>query len=401
MRCIVLIQIILLLVACYTYAQDSKPPRDRQWELRVNGGLDNSNIVSDGERVGATITFPYLGPGIKFPISQNWNIEAYGLFGNRGTSYENPFYKQRLMYLDIPVKLRYKIIDGLQLYGGGQYSYFLGENTYVGADREKPEDLEVPTVSNVDLMAQIGFGLTLGKYWDLNFSYNRSLTAIHNNYHFSMARVGVTYNIGKDILPDRAETEAPKFGKAKENEQASKASIAHQHARKLKNGVLLVRLNSSNNQIQELLDQGKYREAYRVELNQKLENEKVISAFNSQYTFSRQTYFFHNHESKAIKNDNYQDVVFNANGMPLNSPIDDSSRVYIATMGNIWFDDFQQYFSGIAILDHAFNQLKDPFPYFVRNYRSLGFLGVNRDYASMVDQLNKNLKDYYKEQSFE
>lgn len=401
MRFIVRIQIILLLVTSGAYAQDGKPPKERQWELLVNGGLDNSSIVAGGERVGATITFPYLGLGIKFPVSQNWNMEAYGLFSNRGTSYENPFYKQRLMYLDLPVKLRYQIMDGLQLFGGGQYSYFLGENTYVGEDREKPEDLEVPTVNNVDLMAQIGFGLTLGNHWDMNFAYHRSITSIHNQYRFSMVRIGVTYNIGKDILPDKVGTKDQKRGKAKGEEQATKVSIAHQHAKKLKNGVLLVRLNSSNNQIQQLIDQGKYREAYRVEFNQKLENEKVMTAFNEQYTFSEQTYFFYDHQSKAVRNGNYQDVVFKANGMAIGSPIQDSTHVYVADMGNIWFEDFQNYFSGIAILDSDFNQLKDPFPYFVRKVKSLEWLSINRDYASMVDQLNQNHKDYYMEQVLE
>lgn len=153
--------------------------------------------------------------------------------------------------------------------------------------------------------------------------------------------------------------------------------------KELKNGVLLVRLSTSQNQIDFLRKQGNEKEAKDLENEQKIENDLIISSFTTAYTFSP-VYFFYSNHALDISNGNYQNNIFDANHHPIT--MDEEKKVFIAAFGQT----LSSRITGLIIYDQQLNQLKKPFPYLTRKYPFLGM--GNRSYGDMVEIFNKALQ---------
>lgn len=77
----------------------------------------------------------------------------------------------------------------------------------------------------------------------------------------------------------------------------------------LKNGALLVRMQTKENSIKALRDGGNLEQANQVETKQQAFNKEVIAAFRSEFKFCP-VYFFPSHYSENILGGNVSAVVF-------------------------------------------------------------------------------------------
>ena len=167
-----------------------------------------------------------------------------------------------------------------------------------------------------------------------------------------------------------------------------KRKIADQHLCNLKNGVLLIRLYTSESKIEALKKLGRNNEAEEVIRKQELENRLIYTTFKAVYDFSP-IYFFYNTSSDKIKMQEYRGNLLNEELKP-DSGINISEEfIYIAdvdlTPGTGIY--------ALVIKDKNFQFLNKPFPYYIKRFNLLPIF--KRTLFEMVDILNKKLnKDF-------
>lgn len=156
----------------------------------------------------------------------------------------------------------------------------------------------------------------------------------------------------------------------------------------LKDGYLFVRLHTSRLQIEALQKAGKTAEAEKLIQHQRDINLETTRAFMEEYQFSK-VYFFYSDCSVGIKNKIFQNCILNENLEVIDFKLPDSANFFIAEFGHVEDMDF----GALLIMDHGFNQLEHPFPYYVRTFDT--FLFLERSKKETVHQLNKNLYGFY------
>ena len=160
--------------------------------------------------------------------------------------------------------------------------------------------------------------------------------------------------------------------------------IATDHLNKLKNGVLLVRLKTSENKVNALKKAGRDKEAEEIIKKQYLENQKIYAAFKTAYHFSP-GYFFYSSSSNEILRENYK-------GSLLNEKLEVDSVLNV-TASNIYISEFDNTqgtgFFALVIKNQKYELLVKPFPFYVKGF---DFLPVFRKpIVDMVYILNGKL----------
>lgn len=213
---------------------------------------DNNQRTSEGSAFSRILTSPILtlGPSLswlggdkgdseKFPanpgfqLGANWqvpltdrvNFEPGLLYANRGLGYETEesgYYepgvpggsysysygqKKRLHYLELPLFVSYRIMEGLDLYGGPQVAFLLGAKVVNEADGETTS-----TERGTDGFKKVDVGLAAGvryrfpnTFFSVSAGYYHGFTNLDSSsdsygggydqpkYFTNAARVGVCY----------------------------------------------------------------------------------------------------------------------------------------------------------------------------------------------------------------
>ena len=158
-----------------------------------------------------------------------------------------------------------------------------------------------------------------------------------------------------------------------------------EHIQNLKNGVLLVKLYTRNNVVDALKERGRDEEAQNIEREQKFKNLAIANAFKNQYHFSPLVYFFYSDDSKKIMNKEFEDVLMDYNLQKFSSTPPMSLIFYVAEFGNTEDMDI----NALVIKDHEFNELRKPFPYYVKTFE--GWWIFKRTYNEVVMIWNEKL----------
>ncbi len=142
-----------------------------------------------------------------------------------------------------------------------------------------------------------------------------------------------------------------------------KREIANNQVLKLRSGVLLVRLYTSENKINALRKLGRNKEAEEVIRKQHLENKAIYTSFTSVYDFSK-VYFFYNTCSEKIKNREFT-------GNLLNAELEVDSSI-IVNPGDFFISEFDftpgTGLYALVVKDCEFEFLKKPFPYYIKRF---------------------------------
>jgi len=199
---------------------------------------------------------------------------------------------------------------------------------------------------------------------------------------------------------------------------SAQPDIARQQIKELKNGVLLVRLMTSEKKIQALTEAGYPDKAKEAAAEQAEENKEIAEAFKSFFDFCR-VYFFYSSASEEVKSMKFSGNLMGYDLEPIGVVDPPVTVFYVAEFGTIEQTDekyrenesFRPTDSGgkeaqtnyygspdmglpaLLIRDSGFFQLRDPFPYYVRTYGSLS--AVERSADKSVGKLNQKLSDYY------
>lgn len=162
---------------------------------------------------------------------------------------------------------------------------------------------------------------------------------------------------------------------------------AIQDLKALKDGMLLVRLKSSQNQIEALQKQGLDKEAEKRKNQQYLDNKEIILSFGTTFDFCP-VYFFYDVDSKKITDGEFEGVVLNQNLSPVDPG--ELKSVYRAC-------EFSQTeklgIHGLIMLDQYLLPLQKPFPYYQRQYVFFSLMKLSK--AEVISRQNKRLWDVY------
>ncbi|MFC5269362.1 hypothetical protein [Adhaeribacter terreus] len=179
---------------------------------------------------------------------------------------------------------------------------------------------------------------------------------------------------------------------------------ARTHIQNLKNGVLLVRLRTSEKAIISLEKAGNEQMAATLRRRQEAENKRLIAAFQQHFKFCP-VYFFLSSYSDKIKSGDYKGSFVNENLELTAAPEIADRNYYVAEI-----TDLEQYrpepddlnssnnaevsFKALVVRDNDFHQLNKPFPYFIKASQNIP--PRKRSEPEMVELLNGNLVSFYK-----
>lgn len=156
----------------------------------------------------------------------------------------------------------------------------------------------------------------------------------------------------------------------------------------LKNGTLLVRLNTNEASISALETQGRLKEAERMREQLYQENKEILLSFTNAFDFCK-VYFFYAPSSENIRQRNFEGHVFNANRLPVDAD---------SLVGKIYTAEFSETtnlgIKGMVLMDSNLFALKAPFPFYQRKYRVMGLVSDSK--AKMIDLYNQKLHSTYK-----
>ncbi len=195
----------------------------------------------------------------------------------------------------------------------------------------------------------------------------------------------------------------------------SRQYLAEQQIRHLKEGVLLVRLESRDATIEGLKERGQLETAAEFEQKIKLQNAETITAFQNGFDFCP-VFFFHARESDAIKERNWADVdIITAQGDTV-FPFAEGPRNFLAAAfsqtdvgkeetfylhyvkDGEWHIEIHKVpqeaavsFNALIMMSNQLVELSSPFPHYVRTFNNLLF---SRKPQKAVQKLNKRLHKY-------
>ncbi len=212
---------------------------------------------------------------------------------------------------------------------------------------------------------------------------------------------------GKSALKNRPETEAREIPKIKEVRPVTAYDLKVKSAeqiQQLKKGILLVRLRTSEIAINNLRKSGKEQMAATMERQQEAANQRLMHAFQKNFKFCPVYFFFSSATDKVMQGE--------TRGFLLNNKLKVDNQIalpdtnfFVAELTDL--KQFQEdpnspqanineeiSFRALVMRDKNFNQLANPFPYFIK--ASSNFPPRKRSEVEMVDLLNSRLKSYYK-----
>ena len=180
---------------------------------------------------------------------------------------------------------------------------------------------------------------------------------------------------------------------AQSDEEVDELS-AVKHAKRMKQGTLLVRLQTRENAILLLEVNGEEDRADRMWLDQKKQNEEIINAFTFIFDFCPVLFFF-SYDSDKVRAGEYEGIFVNEQ-MQVDSSltVDSDAPIYTAEIGDVYFETFSQHMRGGVFMTDQFKQLTKPFPYAVRKRAGLSL--VKRTHTDLVKEMNDAVKKFYK-----
>lgn len=189
---------------------------------------------------------------------------------------------------------------------------------------------------------------------------------------------------------------------------------------KLKEGILLVRLQTRENSVQLLKKEGLRKEAEKMDREQKEYNHNIITSFRSNFNFCP-VYFFSSNYSENFMSGRYDSIIFlNDSLQPDSSLKPDLHKFLTGEYGNLQ-QDTATFVNGsyvyhgengperrttyrggnntqiksVRIMSEQLVQLRNPFPYFVRVFDTFP---VSKRLSNAVARMNEKLHDFYKAQ---
>jgi hypothetical protein len=392
------ILILFLFTPVFLNAQQSKIFDDIF--IGIQAGLNFSDYLNpihyrmDTLSQSSKPIVPLIGANVTFPFNRYLNLRIGAVYSLKGTDYLYPeSIKIRYSYFDFPTMIQIKPGNFFRLEAGVVPSVLMSSKAYFHAAADSVDVLP-KTGSGIEMGVHLGAEVTLQKGWDIGFCYEMpTSSSSFSNYKFT-----ITYSFNRDI-----------FNKSfKIN-----SNVAYMQIKEIKDNAILVRLKTSENQINALRKMGRSEEAAQLEKKQRRTNLEIMNAFKKNFTFCP-VFFFYSSSTGKIKHANYKGCLLNDSLIADTSIRYNFNTTYIAEFDfidpdTIYTDrtltDQRSYKSdssyaisnshleeALVVRNTYFTQLKEPFPSFVRMSEWM----KRKTYSMAVATLNQQLFNFYK-----
>lgn len=387
-----------LLITCIVLLTTFAGAQENDADMWFLGGISNSRLFSDSLPTRPMSSF-MLGIGARWELKQPFYAGASSSFVRRG--FESDDQNARLIndYLDLGVSAEAEVLPGLFIgprihYANLLYSRLRSQSVFTNYERRNQSNTGYRSSFHVGLTARVE--LQAGLEFGMNLSAPRFLE------HGMLSEFYVAVN----PQVSRGESEAHRDRRE-----------AYRHIMAMRESILLVRLHTLQPTIDALRESGKNQEADEVEFKIKIQSERIIRAFNDRFDFCP-VYFFYSHDSPAIRAGQFEEVLYDGPELPTQAQISDSVSYYIADFG-ILEPDTATYFLGydlvsdgnfsvkrirreyrpttfrfgaLKVRDSEFNQLRSPFPFWVKTYGPYLF---KRDVDAIVERFSEKLYEFH------
>lgn len=185
--------------------------------------------------------------------------------------------------------------------------------------------------------------------------------------------------------------------------------LATEQMADLREGVLIVRLQSKKEAIDTLRAMGQHKRAQKLEKTQEKYNKTIVKAFREEFDFAP-VLFIYSHQSKAVIDRRFKDVVFLNDDLQPDSGIELNFDKFLTAQ----FGMLRQYpennqladesgshpeetqttgpaslpITALFFMDSEFNQLHRPFPFYTRTFDGL------RTPDRVVEKMNLKLHEF-------
>lgn len=390
--------ILFLFIPFCLKAQQDKPVDNLfigiQAGLNISKYLNPINFRHDSLFEPNRAALPLVGVNITMPFNKYLNLRIGGIYSLRGTNYIDPVYcKIRYNYLDIPTIVQIKTGNFFRFEAGAVSSIVMSSKALFHSSGDSVVQLP-KNGSGIEIALHLGAEITLQKGIDIGFSYEiPTRSSSFDNFRFT-----ITYSFQRNIF-----NKTPKV----------KDVIAFQQIKDLRNNAILVRLKTSENQINALKEMGRYADAEALQKKQFARNLEIINAFKKNFNFCP-VYFFYSSSSFYIKHNQYSGRLLNDSLVADTSIKFNYTKAYIAEFDFIepdtiysgqTSDDQKNYLSdssltlsnthlteALVIRNSYFTQLKKPFPYYVKMEEWM----TRKSYAMAVGIFNEQLHRFLK-----
>ena len=171
--------------------------------------------------------------------------------------------------------------------------------------------------------------------------------------------------------------------------KSERKKVAYEQLDQLKNGALLVRLQTRELAITALRKVGRDSEANELVKSQMKINRDILKAFRLNFKFAP-VYFFYSNFSAPVIGGETDKVVF------LNDSLQPDTSIKF-TMKSFLTGEFAPVekagFGAALLLDNKLQQLKKPFPFYARTFET--FALFRRTRAETVQKLNSKIEKFY------
>ncbi len=376
--------------------------------LNLNIGLNISKFSNDGFSWKSG-KMPFIGTSIFYDITERFALRGSADYSPKSSIGFNPNKKIANQYLDLTFTPSFKIWNDFRLHAGVCYSHILSSN-FITLKGDNPNGVEKTKIASYGSEQNVLIG------FDLKMQENIHLTC---NYTIPTDRTNTfNFQVGLRIALNKRKKKEPSC-------RDFRIQNASQEINELKNSVLLVRLKTSENSIQALINAGETEKADKMRLSQLNENKKIISAFKQNFTFCEVKFFFSN-TSEQVRQKQFDQIFLNDSlQVDASISLDTNASYFIAEFGYI--DQNNQIDTGscqsgassnmrfysLRMMNNQFVQLQRPFPYYVRTISKsmkvrpeqilfvspLFLTSLDWSYDETVARLNRKLEKYLEKSS--
>lgn len=157
-------------ISSSSYAQE-------YWNFGVKGGVNFTNMTSDGFEDNKSRTGFHLGVLAEIPVSDRFSVQPEVLYSTQGTEDEGSNFtnEYQLDYIQVPVIAKFYLIDGLALEAGPSFNFLVEEEyNYESGILDIETDSEL--ASTFEFGGAIGASYKFNNGFFLNGRYTQGFT---------------------------------------------------------------------------------------------------------------------------------------------------------------------------------------------------------------------------------
>jgi hypothetical protein len=378
-------------------------------EVNLSAGFHNTNIRNDGQKVGSAINNLYGGLTFVSPALVSADsastVNAFRLSAEphylvAGADFNDPDrYIHKFHFFSVPLHARVQVFSAFDAFIGASGAFLITD--FRQKNRTDPDKLPLNNPERFHTMGTAGIEAPISDNLNLRLAYRRSLQGLSEGFRLAGLQLGLTYELSRAIKRQQQE----------EQIQPTVNKTANRHIRRLKNGILLVRLNSERKKLKELQEALKKqapapgtRQYYRLQdqindlkKERKQRHQRIIEAFEEEFRFSAYA-FFYDYQTDSVLGRQWPEVSFRKPGQADAYQPDPEQPRYVLDLGSSYLKRENQRFSGMVVRDTSLMSLKEPFPAKYPNTKTFSFLDLDKNVAKMVRKLNAGLKEFYLDQ---